>query len=179
MKLPSLIDFCSKIYKIWKTHSLLLQLLTRMFSLWAKLMAIWVVWQRMSISSGYLSEIPWVRKRMGYLFCLCRTLRETWQELSRVIICNYDSVGFLANLISLQDWFVKNLFSIFYNKWQFQMFSFNWLKLNFWVIRVLLQIMIIMSLFKFWRYSEIDFVETLQWLTGKPSSACWSNWPYY
>ncbi len=43
-------------------------------------MAIWVVWQRMSISSGYLSEIPWVRKRMGYLFCLWRTLRETWKD---------------------------------------------------------------------------------------------------
>lgn len=48
---------------------------TRIFSLWAKLMAICVVWQRTSISSGYLSEIPWVRNRMGYLFCLWRTLR--------------------------------------------------------------------------------------------------------
>ena len=48
--------------------------LTRMFSLWAKLMAIWVVWQRMSIISGYCSEMPWVRNRMGYLFCFCRTL---------------------------------------------------------------------------------------------------------
>lgn len=34
------------------------QMLTKIFSLWAKLMAICVVWQRTSISSGYLSEIP-------------------------------------------------------------------------------------------------------------------------
>lgn len=45
-------------------------------------MAIWVVWQRMSIISGYRSEIPWVRKRMGYLFCFWRTLRKTHEKMS-------------------------------------------------------------------------------------------------
>lgn len=57
--------------------------LTRIFSLWAKLIAIWVVWQRMSISTGYVSEIPWVKKRMGYLFCLWRTLREAREQILR------------------------------------------------------------------------------------------------
>lgn len=68
-----------------------LTLLTKIFSLWAKLMAICVVWQRTSISSGYLSEIPWVRKRMGYLFCLWRTLRSSQDKNKRRSIVSRSS----------------------------------------------------------------------------------------